>query len=74
MEDCYICGQKDAKYSCILCSNAICNACAESAKYNGEGYDEDNYHVRKCPCGKCKKIDNVSDAPVAVKNNVVKLI
>ena len=74
MKDWYICERKDTKYSCILCSNAICNVCAESAMYNEEGYDEDNYRVGKCPRGKCKKIDNVSDAPVAVKNNAVKLI
>ena len=55
-------------------SNAICNVCAENALYNEEGYDEDNYRVGKFPRGKCKKIDNVSDAPVAVKNNAVKLI
>ena len=30
MKDCYICGRKDTKYSCILCSKAICNVCAES--------------------------------------------
>ena len=74
MKDCYICGRKDTKYSGILCSNAICNVCAESAMYNEEGYDEDNHRVGKCPRGKSKKIDNVSGAPVAVKNNAVKLI
>ena len=74
MKDCYICGRKDTKYSCILCSNAIYNVCAESAMYNEEGYDEDNYRVGNCPHGKCKNIDNVSDAPVAIKNNSVKLI
>ena len=70
MKDCCICGRKDTKYSCILCSNAICNVCAESAMYNEEGYDEDNYRVGKCPLGKCKKIDN---APVAINDNVEKL-
>ena len=60
MKDCYICGRKDTKYSCILCSNAIRNVCAESAMYNEEGYDEDNYRVGKCSRSKCKKIGEIN--------------
>ena len=31
-------------------------------------------NVKRLACGKCKEIGNVSNAPVAVKNNAVKLI
>ena len=41
MKDCYICGSKDKKYSCILSFNPFSNACAETAKSDEKGYDED---------------------------------
>ena len=74
MKDCYICGPKDTKYSCRLCSNTTRNLCAESAICNEEDYDEDNYSVGKCLRGECIKADDVCDAPVAMKYNPVKLM
>ena len=74
MKDSDNCGRKDAKYSCILHSNTIINACVESAICNEKGYDEGNYRVRKCPRSECKKNDDVRDAVVAVKYNPVKLM
>ena len=54
---------------CILCSNPICNACSETAKSDGKGYNEDNYHVGKCPCGECKKDDNMPSSVVFDKKS-----
>ena len=74
MKDCFICGPKNTKYSCRLCSNTTRNLCAESAICNEEDYDEDNYSVGKCLRGECIKADDVRDVPVAMKYNLVKLM
>ena len=61
---CWICRRKDPKYSGILYSKTICNVCGESATYIEESYDKDNYSVRKCLRGECKKIDD--EAPIEI--------
>ena len=55
MADCYKCGRKNTKYSCILCDKIICNPCADIAEENEPGYDDDNYRVGKCPNSECQK-------------------
>ena len=59
MKNCYVC-ERPTKYSCIKCSNAICNVCAESVDPDIVGYDEDNYRIGQCPLGKCQK--KISDS------------
>ena len=55
MADCYKCGRKNTKYSCILCDKTICNPCADIAAENEPDYDDDNYRVGKCPNSECQK-------------------
>ena len=54
---------------CILCSNPICNACTETAKLDGKGCNEDNYHGGKCSRGECKKDDHMPSSVVVDKKS-----
>ena len=60
MKDCYVCGRKDTKYSCILCESTVCNVCADLADEDEDGYDERIYRVGKCPDSKCPDSEKVS--------------
>ena len=59
MKDCSFYGRKETKYTCTLCPNAVCNACAEPVAEDQIGYDEKNDRVGKCPRGECEKEDLV---------------
>ena len=60
---------KDTQYSCILCFNPICDACAEASKSDENGDDEDNYRDEKCPRDECKKDDNMLSSVVVDKKS-----
>ena len=54
--DCKFCNRKNTKYSCILCGNRVCNVCAVPVDESQEGYDKQNYQVRKCLDGACEQM------------------
>ena len=52
--DCKFCHRENTTYSCILCRNPVGNVCAVLLDESQEGYDEQNYHIGKCPNGACE--------------------
>ena len=53
--DCKFCHRENTTYSCILCRNPVGNVCAVLLDESQEGYDEQNYHIGKCPNGAVNK-------------------
>ena len=44
---------RETKYVCVLCSESICTVCADPCEEDENGYDEESYHVGKCPDEQC---------------------
>ena len=63
--DCKFCHRENTTYSCILCRNPVGNVCAVLLDKSQEGYNEQNYHIGKCPNGACEQIkDKIKEKDV----------
>ena len=67
--DCTFCNRENTKYSCILCGNCFFNVCAVPVDEFQREYDEQNYHVAKCPNGACKQLrDKIKEKDVVTQS------
>ena len=52
-----------------MCGNRVWNACAVPVEESQEGYDEQNYQVRKCLDGACEQMkDKIKEKDVVTQS------